>query len=181
MKCLRTWKGKIIREFDKNTLIVFSIFVPLNFSIMSVQSQVMDQMKVAMKAKDTVALESLRALKSAFLLANTSGGSVELSEDDEIKIVQKLVKQRKDSAAIFQEQDRMDLAEPEIAQAKILEQFLPAQMGEEELKAAIEAIISQTGASSMRDMGKVMGMASQQLAGKADGKAISMVVKQLLS
>lgn len=181
MKCLRTWKGKIIRELDKNTLIVFSIFVPLNFSIMSVQSQVMDQMKVAMKAKDTVALESLRALKSAFLLANTSGGSIELSEDDEIKIVQKLVKQRKDSAAIFQEQDRMDLAEPEIAQAKILEQFLPAQMGEEELKAAIEAIISQTGASSMRDMGKVMGMASQQLAGKADGKAISMVVKQLLS
>ena len=181
MKYLRTWKGKIIRELDKNTLIVFSIFVPLNFSIMSVQSQVMDQMKVAMKAKDTVALESLRALKSAFLLANTSGGSVELSEDDEIKIVQKLVKQRKDSAAIFQEQDRMDLAEPEIAQAKILEQFLPAQMGEEELKAAIEAIISQTGASSMRDMGKVMGMASQQLAGKADGKAISMVVKQLLS
>ena len=177
----RTWKGKIIRELDKNTLIVFSIFVPLNFSIMSVQSQVMDQMKVAMKAKDTVALESLRALKSAFLLANTSGGSVELSEDDEVKIVQKLVKQRKDSAAIFQEQDRMDLAEPEIAQAKILEQFLPAQMGEEELKTAIEAIISQTGASSMRDMGKVMGMASQQLAGKADGKAISMVVKQLLS
>ena len=181
MKCLRTWKGKIIRELDKNTLIVFSIFVPLNFSIMSVQSQVMDQMKVAMKAKDTVALESLRALKSAFLLANTSGGSVELSEEDEIKIVQKLVKQRKDSAAIFQEQNRMDLAEPEIAQAKILEQFLPAQMGEEELKAAIEAIISQTGASSMRDMGKVMGMASQQLAGKADGKAISMVVKQLLT
>ena len=181
MKCLRTWKGKIIRELDKNTLIVFSIFVPLNFSIMSVQSQVMDQMKVAMKAKDTVALASLRALKSAFLLANTSGGSVELSEDDEIKIVQKLVKQRKDSAAIFQEQDRMDLADPEIAQAKVLEQFLPAQMGEEELKAAIEAIISQTGASSMKDMGKVMGMASKQLSGKADGKAISMVVKQLLS
>jgi uncharacterized protein YqeY len=174
-------KGKIIRELDKNTLIVFSIFVALNFLIMSVQSQVMEQMKVAMKAKDTVALESLRALKSAFLLANTSGGNVELSEEDEIKIVQKLVKQRKDSAAIFQEQNRMDLAEPEIAQAKILEQFLPAQMGEEELKAAIEAIISQTGASSMKDMGKVMGMASKQLAGKADGKAISMVVKQLLS
>ncbi len=148
---------------------------------MSVQSQVMEQMKVAMKAKDTVALESLRALKSAFLLANTSGGNVELSEEDEIKIVQKLVKQRKDSAAIFQEQNRMDLAEPEIAQAKILEQFLPAQMGEEELKAAIEAIIGQTGASSMKDMGKVMGMASKQLAGKADGKAISMVVKELLS
>ena len=168
MKYLRTWKGKIIRELDKNTLNVFSIFVALNFSIMSIQSQVMEQMKAAMKSKDTVALESLRALKSAFLLANTSGSNVELSEDDEIKIVQKLVKQRKDSAAIFQEQDRMDLADPEIAQAKVLEQFLPAQMGEEELKAAIEAIISQTGASSMKDMGKVMGMASKQLAGKAD-------------
>mgnify|MGYP001821635244 FL=1 len=148
---------------------------------MSVQSQVMEQMKVAMKAKDTVALESLRALKSAFLLANTSGGNVELSEEDEIKIVQKLVKQRKDSAAIFQEQNRMDLAEPEIAQAKILEQFLPAQMGEAELTAAIEAIIAQTGASSMKDMGKVMGMASQALAGKADVKSISTIVRQLLS
>jgi uncharacterized protein YqeY len=148
---------------------------------MSLQSQVMEQMKAAMKSKDTVALESLRALKSAFLMANTSGGNVELSEDDEIKIVQKLVKQRKDSATIFQEQDRMDLADPEIAQAKVLEQFLPAQMGEEELKAAIGAIIGQTGASSMKDMGKVMGMASKQLAGKADGKAISSVVKDLLS
>lgn len=148
---------------------------------MSVQSQVMEQMKAAMKSKDTVALEALRALKSAFLLANTSGGNVELSEDDEIKIVQKLVKQRKDSASIFQEQNRMDLAEPEIAQANILEQFLPAQMSEEELQAAIEAIIAQTGASSMKDMGKVMGMASKQLAGKADGKAISTIVKQALS
>ena len=148
---------------------------------MSVQSQVMDQMKVAMKSKDKVALESLRALKSAFLLANTSGSSADLTEEDEIKIVQKLVKQRKDSAAIYTEQGRADLADPELAQSAILEQFLPAQMGEDELKEVIGAIISQTGASSMRDMGKVMGMASQQLAGKADGKAISMIVKQLLS
>jgi len=148
---------------------------------MSVQSQVMDQMKVAMKAKDKVALESLRALKSAFLLANTSGGSADLTEEDEIKIVQKLVKQRKDSAAIYTEQGRADLADPELAQSAILEQFLPAQMGEDELKEVIGAIISQTGASSMRDMGKVMGMASQQLAGKADGKTISMLVKQLLT
>ena len=148
---------------------------------MSVQSQVMDQMKAAMKAKDKVALESLRALKSAFLLANTSGGSAELTEEDEIKIVQKLVKQRKDSAAIYTEQGRADLADPELAQSAILEQFLPAQMSEDELKEVIGAIIAQTGASSMRDMGKVMGMASQQLAGKADGKAISMIVKQLLT
>ncbi len=148
---------------------------------MSVQSQVMDQMKVAMKAKDKVALESLRALKSAFLLANTSGGSTELTDEDEIKIVQKLVKQRKDSAAIYTEQGRADLADPELAQSAILEQFLPAQMNEDELKEVIGAIITQTGASSMRDMGKVMGMASQQLAGKADGKAISILVKELLA
>ena len=148
---------------------------------MSVQNQVMDQMKVAMKSKDKVALESLRALKSAFLLANTSGGNIELSEADEIKIVQKLVKQRKDSAAIFDEQGRSDLADPEKAQAKVLEQFLPVQMNEVELKEEIGKIVNQTGASSMKDMGRVMGMASKQFAGKADGKAISMIVKQLLS
>ncbi len=148
---------------------------------MSLQKQVMEQMKVAMKAKDKVALESLRALKSAFLLANTSGSDVTLSEEDEIKIVQKLVKQRKDSATIFNEQKRSDLADPELAQAKILERFLPAQMSEEELKVAIGEIVTQTGATSMKDMGKVMGMASKQFAGKADGKAISLVVKELLS
>ena len=148
---------------------------------MSIQKQVMEQMKAAMKSKDKVALESLRALKSAFLLANTSGSGVELSEEEELKIVQKLVKQRKDSAAIFDEQGRSDLSEPEKAQAKVLEQFLPAQMSEEELKKVIEEIVSKTGARSMKDMGKVMGMASKQLAGKADGKAISMAVKELLS
>ena len=141
----------------------------------------MDQIKVAMKAKDSVSLEALRALKSEFLLANTSGGNVELNEGDEIKIVQKLVKQRKDSAALYQEQNRKDLSEPELAQAKVLEQFLPQQMNDDELKKAIAEIVAQTGASSMRDMGKVMGMASKQFAGKADGKAISLVVKELLS
>ena len=158
-----------------------SIFVPVKLDLMSIQKEVMEQMKVAMKSKDKVALESLRALKSEFLLANTSGGSVELSETDEMKIVQKLVKQRKDSAAIFSEQGRDDLADPEIAQAKILEQFLPQQLSEEEIKKAIKEIVVQTGASSMRDMGKVMGIASKQLGGKADGKAISMVVKEMLS
>jgi uncharacterized protein len=148
---------------------------------MSVQEQVMEQMKAAMKSKDKIALESLRALKSAFLLANTSGSNADLNEADEIKIVQKLVKQRRDSAAIFQEQGRNDLSEPELAQIKILEQFLPAQMSEGELKKIIGEIVAQTGASSMKDMGKVMGMASKQLAGKADGKAISMIVKELLT
>ena len=148
---------------------------------MSLQKLVMEQIKAAMKSKDKVALESLRALKSAFLLANTSGSGVELSEEEEIKIVQKLVKQRKDSAAIFDEQGRSDLSEPEKAQAKILEQFLPVQMSEDELKAVIAEIVSKTGASSMKDMGKVMGMASKELAGKADGKAISGVVKEMLT
>jgi len=138
-------------------------------------------MKEAMKSKDTVALEALRALKSAFLLANTSGSGVDLTESDEIKIVQKLVKQRKDSAAIFEEQGRKDLADPELAQAAVLEKFLPVQMSEEEVQSAVEAIIAQTGASSMKDMGKVMGIASKELAGKADGKMISGVVKSLLS
>lgn len=158
-----------------------SIFVPVKILIMSIQKGVMEQMKIAMKSKDKVALESLRALKSAFLLANTSGGGIELSEAEELKIVQKLVKQRKDSAVIFAEQGRDDLANPEIAQAKILEQFLPQQLSEEAIKKAIGEIIAQTGASNMRDMGKVMGIASKQLGGKADGKAISTVVKELLS
>jgi uncharacterized protein len=148
---------------------------------MGIQEQVMEQMKVAMKSKDKIALESLRALKSAFLLANTSGSNADLNEADEIKIVQRLVKQRKDSAAIFEEQGRRDLSEPELAQIKILEQFLPVQMSEDELKKIIGEIVAQTNASSMKDMGKVMGMASKQLAGKADGKAISTIVKQLLS
>jgi len=148
---------------------------------MSLQKEVMEQIKTAMKAKDTVSLEALRALKSAFLLANTSGGDVELSEEDEIKIVQKLVKQRKDSAALYLDQNRNDLAEPELAQAKILEQFLPKQMSEEELRDAISEIVKKTGANSMKDMGKVMGVASKQFAGKADGKTISGIVKELLS
>jgi len=120
-------------------------------------------------------------LKSAFLLANTSGSGVELTESDEIKIVQKLVKQRKDSAAIFNEQGREDLAGPELAQSAVLEKFLPAQMSEEEITAVIEKIIADTGASGMKDMGKVMGIASKQLAGKADGKTISGIVKSSLS
>ena len=148
---------------------------------MSLQNQVMNQIKAAMKSKDKVALESLRALKSAFLLANTSGSSVELSEEEELKIVQKLVKQRKDSAAIFDEQGRSDLSEPEKAQAKVLEQFLPAQMSEEEVAIVVDEVITQTGANSMKDMGKVMGMVNKKLAGQADGKTISGIVKNKLS
>tara|TARA_B110000977_G_C10889713_1_gene420914 strand:- start:101 stop:553 length:453 start_codon:yes stop_codon:yes gene_type:complete len=139
------------------------------------------EIKEAMKAKNVLALEALRAIKSAVLLLKSEvGASEELTEDQGIKLLQKLVKQRRDSATIFREQNRVDLAEPEEAQAEIIAKFLPEQLSEEEVKSLIEAIISQTGATSMKDMGKVMGMASKQLAGKADGKTISTLVKQLL-
>ena len=140
-------------------------------------------MKAAMKAKDTDGpRRHLRAVKSAILLAKTeSGAKEELSEDEEIKILQKLVKQRKDSAAIFTEQGRADLAEPEVAQAAVIEKFLPEQLSEEEIAGVVASIIEKTGASSMKDMGKVMGMASKELAGKANGKTISTIVKQKLS
>jgi uncharacterized protein YqeY len=149
---------------------------------MSLSTQIMDALKTAMKEKNTEALAALRAVKSALLLAQTeSGAKEELTEDAEIKILQKLVKQRKDSATIFTEQNRTDLAEPEIAQAAIIEQFLPAQLSAEEVTKVVDAIIAQTGASSMADMGKVMGMANGKLGGQADGKTISTIVKERLS
>lgn len=138
-------------------------------------------MKTAMKAKDTVALESLRAIKSALLLAQTSGSDSEMSEDDEVKLVQKLVKQRKDSAAIFTEQGREDLAAPELAQVAVIEQFLPEQLTEEEIEKVVVQTIDITGASGMKDMGKVMGIVSKELAGQADGKTISNIVKSKLA
>jgi uncharacterized protein YqeY len=148
---------------------------------MSLQDQITEQLKVAMKAKDTVALESLRAIKSAILLAQTQAVAKDLNSDDEIKLVQKLVKQRKDSAEIFRQQGRVDLAEPEEAQIKIIEQFLPEQLDEDAIAAQIDIIITKTGAAGMKDMGKVMGMASKEMAGKADGKTISSIVRQKLS
>lgn len=149
---------------------------------MSLQQKVMIAMKTAMKAKDSVALESLRAIKSALLLEQTSSGSKEdLSSDAEIRLVQKLVKQRKDSATIFKEQGREDLAAPELAQAKIISQFLPEQLSEEEVEKVVEKVIETTGAEGMKDMGKVMGLVSKELAGKADGKTISGIVKAKLA
>lgn len=149
---------------------------------MSLATQIMDKIKEAMKAKDTVALEALRAIKSAILLAQTESGAKEdLTTDDEIKLLQKLVKQRKDSAAIYTEQGRTDLAEPELAQLAVIEQFLPAQMTEEEVEAVVAKIISENGFSGMASMGQVMGIASKELAGQTDGKTISTLVKKLLS
>ncbi|KUJ62096.1 glutamyl-tRNA amidotransferase [Flavobacteriaceae bacterium CRH] len=148
---------------------------------MSLQTLIMDEIKTAMRAKDTVALEALRAIKSEMLLAATSSGSKEeLTEDDEVKLLQKLVKTRKESARIFTEQNRPDLAEPELAQIAVIEKFLPAQLSEEEVEAVIAKIIAETGASGIASMGKVMGLASAQLGGTAEGKTISTIVKKLL-
>ena len=148
---------------------------------MSLQKQVMDKMKEAMKAKDTVALQALRAVKSAFLLAKTETGvQEELTEEQEIKIIQKQVKQRKDSAAIFTKQGREDLAAPELAEVAILEQFMPEALSEEEVEKVVIATIEKVGANGMKDMGKVMGMVSKELAGQADGKMISTFVKKNL-
>ncbi|MFL1897082.1 GatB/YqeY domain-containing protein [Aquimarina sp. 2-A2] len=150
---------------------------------MSLEQKVMTAMKEAMKAKDTNALTSLRAIKSAILLAKTESGSNKetLSDGEELKLLQKLVKQRKDSAAIFTEQHRNDLAEPELAQAEVISQFLPEQLSEAEIEKVVEDIIAKTGAEGMKDMGKVMGRANAQLTGKADGKTISTIVKAKLS
>jgi uncharacterized protein YqeY len=149
---------------------------------MSLQTKIMDVMKEAMRSKDTVALEALRAIKSELLLAQTATGSKEeISEADEIKILQRLVKMRKDSAEIFTTQNRPDLAEPELAQIAVIEQFLPAQLSEVEVEVIVSKIIAETGASGIASMGKVMGLASAELAGKADGKTISTIVKKLLS
>lgn len=149
---------------------------------MSLQIQINEEIKNAMKAKDTLALEALRAIKSAVLLAQTeSGAKEELSKEEEIKLLQKLVKQRKESARIYTEQGRDDLAQPEIEQAKIIEKFLPAQLSEEEIKEIIKQIIAETGANGIAQMGQVMGEANKRMAGQADGRTISTVVKGLLA
>ena len=138
--------------------------------------------KAAMLARDKVRLETLRGVKKEFLEAKTAkGGDGELSDDAAMKILVKMHKQRKESAAIFSQQNRQDLAENELAEAAIIEEYLPKKMTEEELTAALKEIIAQTGASSAKDMGKVMGVATKQLAGKAEGKAISAKVKELLA
>lgn len=148
---------------------------------MSLEKKLMEAIKNAMKEKNQQALAALRAVKSELILLKTSGSISELNEIDENKILQKLVKQRKDSASIFSEQNREDLAIPELEQAEIISQFLPKQMSENEVEIVVAEIISKTGANSMKDMGKVMGLTNSKLAGKADGKTISGIVKKMLS
>ena len=148
---------------------------------MSLQTDIMAKLKEAMKAKDQVALTSLRAIKAELLLAQTASGSKqELSEAEELKLIQKLVKQRKDSAAIFMEQNRNDLATPELEQAAVIEQFLPEQFTEGEVEKIVLQIIEELGANGMKDMGKVMAAVNTEVAGQADGKTISVIVKKNL-
>ena len=149
---------------------------------MSLQQDIMTAMKIAMKEKNTTALTALRAVKSAILMAQTESGAVaELTEEQEIKILQKQVKQRKDSAAIYLEQGREDLASPELAEAEVINQFLPEAMSDEEIAKIVVETIQKIGAQGMKDMGKVMGIVSGKLAGKADGKTISNIVKAQLA
>ncbi len=149
---------------------------------MSLETKIMEQLKDAMKAKDEAKLRSLRAIKAAIIIAKTSeGAGGEISADDELKLLQKLVKQRKDSLEIYVQQNRADLASKEQEELDVIGLFLPKQLEGEELKAELKAIITAVGASSAADMGKVMGAATKQLAGKADGKSISAMVKELLT
>lgn len=148
---------------------------------MSLELTINEAIKTAMREKDKVALDSLRAVKSQILLLKTEAKGAEVSAEQEIAILQRMIKQRKDSYEQFVAQNRTDLAEVEVAQMKVIEQFLPAQLSAEELEAEIKKIITKTGAESIKDLGKVMGTASKALAGKSDGKSISEMVKKLLS
>ena len=148
---------------------------------MSLAEKINNDIKEAMKAKDKEKLFALRAVKSALLLAATEKGNQEISEDAEVKILQKLVKQRLDSAQIYKEQGREDMAQEELFQAEVIKEYLPEQLSEDEIRKIVGEIIAETGASSMKDMGKVMGVATKKMQGKADGKLISTVVKEMLS
>lgn len=148
---------------------------------MSLFEQINQDIKQAMRNRDKQRLEALRAIKAAFLLAKTEKGDDELPAEKELAIVQKLAKQRLDSAIIYKENDRIDLYDVEIAQAQVIQEYLPKSLSDEELKTYLTELIGKVGATSMKDMGKIMGTASKELAGKADGSRISAVVKELLS
>lgn len=148
---------------------------------MSLELKINNDIKNAMLAKDKLRLETLRSIKAGILLAKTAENATEITEDFEIKMLQKMAKQRKESAAIYTQQNRNELAEKELAEAAIIEEYLPQQLSEEEITAVLKEIIASVGATSAKDMGKVMGAATKQLAGKADGRLISETVKKLLA
>lgn len=157
-----------------------SLNVEIKNTDMSLEKEINDGIKAAMLAKEKVRLAGLRAVKAEILLAKTADGSDEISDGAVLKIIQKLVKQRKESAAVYMQNNRPELAENELAEAAVLEVFMPKQLSGEELETVLKAIIAQVGAASPADMGKVMGVATKQLAGQADGRAISEAVKKLL-
>ncbi|MCB0597323.1 MAG: GatB/YqeY domain-containing protein [Lewinellaceae bacterium] len=148
---------------------------------MSLEERINQDLKAAMKAKDQAALRGIRAVKAAILLEKTSGASHDITEEMELKILQKLVKQRKDSLDIYEKQNREDLAQTEREEIEVIKRYLPKQLSREELKAEVKKVIDELGASSMKDMGMVMGTASKKLAGKADGKTMSGIVRELLN
>ena len=149
---------------------------------MSLENKITNAMKESMKSKDQTSLRSLRAIKSAIIVHKTQkGSSDEITNEDELKILQKLVKQRKDSADIYQTQGRIDLAQPELDEIKVIEQFLPEAISEDEIESEVKKVIDQTGAEGMKDMGKVMGIVTKKLMGKADGKTISTIVRNNLN
>jgi uncharacterized protein YqeY len=149
---------------------------------MSLEQNIQKEIIVAMKAKDKVSLETLRAIKSSILMMKTESGAKDtLSSDEEIKLLTRLKKQRQEAATIFREQDRTEMAEEEEAQSAVIDRFLPKQLSDADVESTIKEIIATTGAASMKDMGKVMGMANKKMAGQADGKTISGMVKKLLS
>ena|SRR5690606_10056958 len=148
---------------------------------MSLENTISEAIKTAMREKDKTALDALRAVKAQIILLKTEGKGSEVSEDQEIAILQRMIKQRKDSFDQFTAQNRSDLAEVETAQMKVIEKYLPQQLSADELEAAMKAIIAETGAASVKDLGKVMGIAGKTLAGKSDGKSISEMAKKLLS
>lgn len=148
---------------------------------MALEQEINAQLKTAMLAKDEKTLRALRAIKAAILLAKTAEGGGELKPEDEVRMLQKLVKQRKDSEEIFRQQNRMDLAQKEAEEIEVIERFLPKQLDPEALRTILKAIIAEVGATTPADLGKVMGLATKQLAGKADGKAINAMVRELLN
>lgn len=149
--------------------------------MMNLESKITEPLKEAMKSKNQIALEALRAIKSELMLMKTSGSAVEISESQEIALLQKLIKQRKEAAEQFTANNRTELAEKELAQAEVIQKFLPTQLSSEELETELKAIVSEVGAEGPKDMGKVMGAANQKLAGRAEGKAIAEMVKKLLN
>jgi uncharacterized protein YqeY len=149
---------------------------------MTLEARITEDMKTAMRNKDKIALETIRAIKSVILLAKTeTGAKTELTADDELKLLTKMKKQRQDSIAIYRQQNRIDLAEPEEAQLAVLETYLPAQLSEADITEKIKTIIAETDAAGLKDMGKVIGLANKAMAGQADGKVISEIVKKLLA